>query len=42
MPEENVCDCAGHEWASAGGGLLICLLCEAEEWEDERQQDGEQ
>ena len=30
------CEHAGHEWAPAGGGLLICLRCEAEKWEDER------
>jgi hypothetical protein len=29
------CSYAGHEWADAGGGLLICALCEAEEWDDE-------
>lgn len=28
-------DYAGHEWAPAGGGMLICMRCEAEAWEDE-------
>lgn len=30
---ETVCDFDGHEWAEAGGGLLICLRCEDEKWE---------
>jgi hypothetical protein len=29
------CDHTGHDWADAGGGLLICLACEAEEWDGE-------
>jgi hypothetical protein len=24
---ETVCEFDGHEWAEAGGGLLICLRC---------------
>jgi hypothetical protein len=33
---EAVCEYAGHDWAPAGGGLLICTECLAEQWEDER------
>jgi hypothetical protein len=32
---ETVCEFDGHEWAEAGGGLLICLRCEDEKWDDE-------
>jgi hypothetical protein len=32
----EVCEYAGHEWADAGGGLLICEVCTAEKWEGER------
>lgn len=28
------CEIAGHDWAPAGGGLLVCMRCEAERWED--------
>lgn len=28
-------DGPGHEWAPAGGGLLICINCEDEKWADE-------
>lgn len=31
---ETVCEFDGHEWGDAGGGLLICVRCEAEEWAD--------
>jgi hypothetical protein len=31
---EDVCAVAGHEFAPAGGGLLICTRCEAEQWND--------
>lgn len=30
----QVCESAGHEYAPAGGGLLICMRCEAEDWDD--------
>lgn len=30
-----ICEYAGHEWTSAGGGLLICAVCTAEKWDDE-------
>lgn len=30
------CEYVGHEWADAGGGLLICMVCEAEMWGDPR------
>jgi hypothetical protein len=33
---ETICEHAGHEWGDAGGGLLICTVCTAEKWEDER------
>ena len=23
---------AGHEWAPMGGGIEICMRCEAEQW----------
>jgi hypothetical protein len=26
------CDYADHEWADAGGGLLICMNCQEEKW----------
>ena len=29
---EGVCAYAGHEWANAGGGLLICTVCDEEKW----------
>lgn len=39
---ETVCDFAGHEWAEAGGGLLICTVCRAEKWaEPAREEDGD-
>jgi hypothetical protein len=28
------CEVAGHVWAPAGGGLLVCLRCESEKWAD--------
>lgn len=31
--EGETCDYAGHEWADAGGGLSICLVCEAEKFD---------
>lgn len=31
-PGDVVCEYAGHEWRDAGGGLEICLVCEAERW----------
>jgi hypothetical protein len=30
----RICESAGHAFADAGGGLLICMRCEAEDWED--------
>ena len=30
----EVCEHAGHEWADAGGGLAICVVCQAEEWRE--------
>ena len=32
---DDICDLAGHEWAPAGGGLSVCLVCEAEKWDEE-------
>lgn len=32
---ETICAFAGHEYGDAGGGLLICLRCEQEEWADD-------
>ena len=32
IDDAPMCDFAGHEWADAGGGLLICAVCEAEKW----------
>lgn len=29
---EAVCEFAGHDWADAGGGLLICINCQEEKW----------
>ena len=29
------CDIEGHDYVPAGGGLLICALCEHEKWDDE-------
>lgn len=34
--KQQACEGAGHHWAEAGGGLLICLICEAEQWADEK------
>ena len=34
-PDPETCEHAGHEWAPAGGGLLICMCCEAEKWEED-------
>jgi len=31
-PSNAPCEFAGHEWRDAGGGLEICVLCEAERW----------
>lgn len=31
---KSICEFDGHEWGEAGGGLLICLRCEAEKWAD--------
>jgi hypothetical protein len=30
----DLCSHEGHQWGDAGGGLLICLRCEAEKWGD--------
>jgi hypothetical protein len=32
---ELSCEHAGHDWAPAGGGLMVCMLCEVERWDDE-------
>lgn len=34
-PDGLSCEYAGHSWRNAGGGLLICALCETERWDDE-------
>ncbi len=31
----RTCEYAGHEWAPAGGGMVICLRCETERECDE-------
>lgn len=31
----GVCEVDGHLWGDAGGGLLVCLRCEAEQWDDD-------
>lgn len=28
----TICDFDGHAWGDAGGGLLICVRCQAEKW----------
>jgi hypothetical protein len=38
---EEVCEYAGHEWGDAGGGLLICAVCQAEKWAPEPATDNE-
>lgn len=30
-----ICEHAGHEWGDAGGGLLVCVRCDAEKWDDD-------
>lgn len=30
----ELCEHEGHDFADAGGGLLICMRCRAEDWED--------
>lgn len=32
--DTHLCAEIGHEWEPAGGGLLICGVCEAERWVD--------
>jgi hypothetical protein len=27
---EDVCECAGHDWADAGGGMQMCVNCATE------------
>lgn len=35
-PPRVICEeYAGHEWAPAGNGMLICMRCRLEEWDDE-------
>lgn len=29
---ELICDEAGHDFQEAGGGMLICSVCLAEQW----------
>lgn len=31
---DAVCRKAGHAWAPAGGGMLICGICEETQWDD--------
>lgn len=31
----DICEYAGHDWIEAGGGLLICGWCDAEQWDDD-------
>jgi hypothetical protein len=31
-PVNELCEFAGHEWEDAGGGLEICVECEADRW----------
>lgn len=31
---DEICEHVGHDWHDAGGGLNICLVCQAEEWAD--------
>lgn len=38
-PCEFLCDFAGHEWEDAGGGLEICVECEAERWAADEEAD---
>lgn len=35
-----LCEYAGHEWVPAGGGLLICAVCEDEKWATSGEQPG--
>lgn len=30
----SYCEYAGHEWVDAGGGLVICAVCQAEDFRD--------
>jgi hypothetical protein len=30
------CEHSGHDWAPAGGGMLICTRCQAQKWDSER------
>lgn len=34
MNRDLACEYAGHDWAPAGGGLLICTQCRSEKWDD--------
>lgn len=31
---DEFCDHAGHQWVPAGGGMLICAVCEETQWEE--------
>lgn len=31
---EPLCEDVGHDWADAGGGLEVCMACEAQRWAD--------
>jgi hypothetical protein len=33
--DSELCEHAGHEWADAGGGLLVCIVCLTEKRDDE-------
>lgn len=32
--QSDYCEHAGHEWVDAGGGLQMCMVCEAERWSE--------
>lgn len=32
--KQMVCEYAGHDLVDAGGGLMICINCRAEEWDE--------
>jgi hypothetical protein len=34
MEAHSDCGYVGHEWEPAGGGLLICVNCTSEKWDD--------
>lgn len=38
----EICEFEGHEWSSAGGGLLMCMRCAAERWAEAGEVDDEE